>query len=438
MKTSELARPAFVLLANDAGFLECRTLREQVLHAKSCFAAQQFSLFPVTNAEITHFLCLNNDSIVSDIVRRGDNGHMFKGRIGALDEDDIEAVRQWIDEAVESENPLTLSDVVVKLSLERGKNVTKNALRKVLTKSETAKTIVANPEEASRMRMNHVAVDNYMTTTPTLINNVHAAFVFNMDESGINEYANAKAKKVLVGFNSGLTSIRYPVRRDTSHATLVACIASDGTSTKPLVIIKELTIRERLVREGWTRRKVMFAHTTTGYINQDVFLDWVVGVFVPEVERRRVELEMPEQQAFLVMDNCTAHTDPPVLRILAEHGVVPVFIPPHGSHVFQPLDRVAFASFKRNLRSAVPEQADKQTTRLLTILESWEKVVMNKTIMGSFKLAGFRYETHDQDLFISFDPQSLVLPTGVHLPNGDEPQPEPVQPRTPSGHRIRI
>ena len=48
---------------------------------------------------------MNNDSIVSDIVRRGDNSHMFKGGIGALDQDDIEAVRQWIDEAVESETP---------------------------------------------------------------------------------------------------------------------------------------------------------------------------------------------------------------------------------------------------------------------------------------------------------------------------------------------
>ena len=117
---------------------------------------------------------------------------------------------------------------------------------------------------------------------------------------------------------------------------------------------------------------------------------------------------------------------------------VPVFIPPHGSHVFQPLDRVAFASFKSHFRSAVPKEVDKQTTRLLMILESWEKVVMNGTIIGSFKLAGFRYETRDEDLFISFDPECLVLPTGVHLPTCDEPEPERVRPRVPSGRRIRI
>ena len=46
MKTNELARPAFAILANDAGFLGCHTLREQVLYAKQFLAAEQFSLFP--------------------------------------------------------------------------------------------------------------------------------------------------------------------------------------------------------------------------------------------------------------------------------------------------------------------------------------------------------------------------------------------------------
>ena len=73
--------------------------------------------------------------------------------------------------------------------------------------------------------------------------------------------ANAKAKKVLVDFNSSDGSTNCPALRNTSHATLVACIAADGTATKPLLVIKEVTIRERLVQEGWTQRKVMFAHT---------------------------------------------------------------------------------------------------------------------------------------------------------------------------------
>ena len=66
-------------------------------------------------------------------------------------------------------------------------------------------------------------------------------------------------------------------------------------------------------------------------------------VLIQEVERRRVELEMPEQQSFLVIDNCSSHTDDDVRGIFAQHNIVPVLIPPHGSHIFQPLDGSASA-----------------------------------------------------------------------------------------------
>ena len=113
-----------------------------------------------------------------------------------------------------------------------------------------------------------------------------------MDETGINEIANAKAKKVLVDFNSIEKSTKHAKENNADHATLVACIAADGTAAKPLVIIQQATIRERLVQEGWMPRKVMFAHTRSGYINQDLFRRWINTVLIPDVEKRRAELEL--------------------------------------------------------------------------------------------------------------------------------------------------
>ena len=88
--------------------------------------------------------------------------------------------------------------------------------------------------------MSYQELERYVTQADVL-NDVTSEFVF-MDETGINEMANARAKKVLVNFNSNETSTKYPVPRGTRHATLVTCIASDATSTKPLVIIQQATI----------------------------------------------------------------------------------------------------------------------------------------------------------------------------------------------------
>ena len=80
--------------------------------------------------------------------------------------------------------------------------MTINAVQKALTRNQLAKTIVAHPEEAGRLFMRHDEVVRYTTEASGLLNNVPAYFVFNMDESGINETSDAKANKVLVHFGS--------------------------------------------------------------------------------------------------------------------------------------------------------------------------------------------------------------------------------------------
>ena len=77
-----------------------------------------------------------------------------------------------------------------------------------MIRDHIAKTMTAYPEEAGRLLLNHSEVTRYIAEASTLINDVNPAFVFNMDESGVNDLANAKAKKVLVDFHSNETSTK--------------------------------------------------------------------------------------------------------------------------------------------------------------------------------------------------------------------------------------
>ena len=74
--------------------------------------------------------------------------------------------------------------------------------------------------------MKHSELVRYITEA-AVINGIQSEFIFNMDETGINERANAKAKRVLVRFNSEEKSTKCPIPKGASHATLVACIAAD-------------------------------------------------------------------------------------------------------------------------------------------------------------------------------------------------------------------
>ena len=98
MRTKAQLHPAFTSLANDPVFRSRETLRAQVLYAKAFLASEEFKQLSITNAEIARFLGLHNDSVVSDIVRRGDNEHVQKGRIPTLTVGELEEIQGWIVE----------------------------------------------------------------------------------------------------------------------------------------------------------------------------------------------------------------------------------------------------------------------------------------------------------------------------------------------------
>ena len=76
---------------------------------------------------------------------------------------------------------------------------------------------------------------------------------------------------------------------------------------------------------------------------------------------------------------------------------------PNSTHIFQPLDLTFFSAFKAKLRSAIPEELDKQTKRLDTILQSWDEAKKVRTIRASFQMAGFVYYIVDETcLVVSF------------------------------------
>ena len=69
---------------------------------------------------------------------------------------------------------------------------------------------------------------------------------------------------------------------------------------------------------------------------------------------------------------------------------------PNSTHIFQPLDLTFFSAFKAKLRSAIPEELDKQTARLDTILQLWDEAKKVRTIRASFQMAGFVYNVVDE------------------------------------------
>ena len=310
-----------------------------------------------------------------------------------------------------------------------GKRVTKNGLRIALKRRSIVRFVEATPIQACRLNLDDEEVKQFMEDTEELLRDVPASFVFNIDETGINEYQNAK-KSVVVHNRSVGNKTHYPVARDTKHTTVVACIAADGTAVQPLVIVTHRTVREALLRRCWTPDKVHFAHSERGFITHDLFMEWLRTTFIPNVEERRRRIGNAGQRAYLLMDNCSSHRSDDIVELCEENNVELIYFVPNSTHIFQPLDLCFFASFKARIRSAIPEDTDKQTVRLLAILQSWDAASQVRTIQASFEMAGFIYNiVAGNVLVVSFSREMVRSPEARQ-----EPPPAP----RPSGRRIPI
>ena len=70
----------------------------------------------------------------------------------------------------------------------------------------------------------------------------------------------------------------------------------------------------------------------------------MTNVLVPSIGMRHHALQLPEDTcALLILDGCYAHSKE-ILMALQEHHIAFHFLPPHSSHITQPLDWGIFSS----------------------------------------------------------------------------------------------
>jgi hypothetical protein len=73
------------------------------------------------------------------------------------------------------------------------------------------------------------------------VENVPAAFIFNADEAGFQDFVDAREVQVIVpaGFDHG--SITVPSNRSEKRAAMLVAVSADGSSLKPMIIFQRKT-----------------------------------------------------------------------------------------------------------------------------------------------------------------------------------------------------
>jgi hypothetical protein len=169
---------------------------------------------------------------------------------------------------------------------------------------------------------------------------------WNMDEAGIME---GMGDNGLVVGSVHKRFIQKKQPGSKAWTSFIECISALGQSTHPLVIFKGKSVQQQWYGtsldsfEGWK-----FTATDNGWTTDDTALEWLQKVFIPQTAPRD-----PSEPRLLILDGHGSHETDEFMWECFSNNIQLLFLPPHTSHVLQPLDLAIFSPLKTSYRKYI-------------------------------------------------------------------------------------
>lgn len=177
------------------------------------------------------------------------------------------------------------------------------------------------------------------------IDQIDPRLIINVDETGFGSAKSQKSKKQKVIVPTTFSGT--PVYESNESSRFITCIASatlSGSLLKPAFIVNR---KHQAIDSGqcsYSNNSILY-YSTTSFISEKIFNDYIRNVIVKYVEELRVEID-GDKRALLIVDGHKSHSNELLKTICAHYGIMLILLPPHSSHILQPLDQLIFKRMK--------------------------------------------------------------------------------------------
>ena len=163
---------------------------------------------------------------------------------------------------------------------------------------------LAAPRDRLRLVRRENEIEAFYNNLAVDMNGLDPSLVFNVDEMGVEMFADRKDVMVFVRHEDVPPSgnLYAGVERSSRRCTLIACISLGGDALTPTILTKTRTVNSWLFERGYSVDKVKIMSTENSFVTADVFEIWLNEVFLPAVEEKRTKSE-----AGLVRRPCSPH-----------------------------------------------------------------------------------------------------------------------------------
>ena len=230
---------------------------------------------------------------------------------------------------------------------------------------------------------NHVVIDKYFDLLEDILskNSLTSSRIFNLDESGI-PLQHCPGKRIAV---RGQKHVNVVTSGNKMNITVLACVSASGFVMPPMVIFNRKNLTPELTKgevEG-----TIYGLSSSGWIDSELFSDWFLNHFLEYAPKSRPLL--------LLLDGHSSHYCPEFIRQACDNGVVIFCLPPHSTHVSQPLDASCFHVFKSYWDEACDHYMSKNPGKIVTVYTfsqlfatAWYKAMTPQTIVSGFQTNG--------------------------------------------------
>jgi hypothetical protein len=188
-----------------------------------------------------------------------------------------------------------------------------------------------------------------------------------MDESGF-AVGTSQASRALVNVRDKSSWKKIQGRQE--WITAIEVVDAAGFVGPPLLIFKSKHLSTAWVPDhappDWS-----FTTSKSGWTSDSHGYQWLTEVFEPWSRRR---LPDPTARRMLIMDGHSSHVTAKVISFCMQNAIDLLIMPPHCSHVLQPLDVSVFAPLKRALGKETDKVARLDSNRIARV--QWTEMYM--------------------------------------------------------------
>ena len=169
------------------------------------------------------------------------------------------------------------------------------------------------------------------------------------------------------------------------NITIVACVNASGTVIlPPMIIYRGKSINQELTMDGIAG--AMYASSPKSYIDTELFKMWM---------GRFVMLVPPARPILLLLDGHASRMNLQTVQFAKDNGIHMLCLPPHTTHLYQPLDVTMFRPLKTNFSIEAQKLSRKNKKKSLNrydfnrvLKPAWQKSFTLSNIEAGFRKCG--------------------------------------------------